>query len=158
MWVLGIETSCDETAASVVDDQKTVLSNVVFSQLEAHRVFGGVVPEIGARAHLEKIEEVVQAALLEAKVSLEDLDAIAATCGPGLIGGVLVGAVMGKSLAAYHKKPFVAVNHLEAHALSVRLTEDVCFPLFIAAGIWRALSTHPCESAGFLRGFGRDSR
>ena len=136
MRVLGIETSCDETAASVVDDQKNVLSNVVFSQIESHRVFGGVVPEIGARAHLEKIEDVVRQALEDAGVSFKDLDAIAATCGPGLIGGVLVGAVMGKSLAAYHKKPFVAVNHLEAHALSVRLTEDVQFPylLLLASG------------------------
>lgn len=136
MRVLGIETSCDETAAAVVDHQKNVLSNVVFSQLEAHQAFGGVVPEIGARAHLEKIEEVVQQALRQANVTLEELDAIAATCGPGLIGGVLVGAVMGKTLAAYHKKPFVAVNHLEAHALSVRLTEDVVFPylLLLASG------------------------
>lgn len=131
MKVLGIETSCDETAASVVTDTKEVLSNVVFSQLDAHREFGGVVPEIGARAHLEKIQEVVRQAMTEAGVCFEDLDAVAATCGPGLIGGVLVGAVTGKTIAAYHEKPFVAVNHLEAHALSVRLTEEVTFPYLL---------------------------
>jgi N6-L-threonylcarbamoyladenine synthase len=134
--VLGIETSCDETAAAVVNDTKEVLAHTVFSQIESHQVFGGVVPEIGARAHLEKIQDVIRQTMAEANLKFEDLDAIAATCGPGLIGGVLTGAVMGKAIAAYHEKPFIAVNHLEAHALSVRLTEDVNFPylLLLASG------------------------
>lgn len=136
MYVLGIETSCDETAAAVVTEKKEILGHVVFSQLEAHQKFGGVVPEIGARAHLEKIEEVIAQTMKEAGISFHQLNAIGATCGPGLIGGVLVGAVTGKSIAAYMKKPFIAVNHLEAHALSVRLTEDVPFPylLLLASG------------------------
>jgi N6-L-threonylcarbamoyladenine synthase len=131
MRVLGIETSCDETAAAVVTEKKEVLSHVVFSQIESHKIFGGVVPEIGARAHLEKIQDVIEQTMKEANLEFQDLDAIAATCGPGLIGGVLVGAVTGKSIAAYHQKPFIAVNHLEAHALSVRLTEDVGFPYLL---------------------------
>lgn len=136
MYILGIETSCDETAAAVVTEKKEVLAHVVFSQLEDHRKFGGVVPEIGARAHLEKIQDVISQTTKEANLSFDELDAIAATCGPGLIGGVLVGAVTGKSIAAYLQKPFIAVNHLEAHALSVRLTEDVPFPylLLLASG------------------------
>ena len=136
MYILGIETSCDETSAAVVTAEKEVLSNVVFSQIESHKIFGGVVPEIGARAHLEKIQPIIAQALEEAGVGFQDLAAIAATCGPGLIGGVLVGAVTAKAIAAYHQKPFVAVNHLEAHALSVRLTEEVAFPylLLLASG------------------------
>ncbi len=136
MYILGIETSCDETAAAIVTEKKEVLAHVVFSQLEAHRKFGGVVPEIGARAHLEKIQDVIKQTLQQGSLAFDQLDAIAATCGPGLIGGVLVGAVTGKSIAAYLKKPFIAVNHLEAHALSVRLTEDVPFPylLLLASG------------------------
>jgi len=131
MRVLGIETSCDETAAAIVTDTKEVLAHTLFSQIESHKVFGGVVPEIGARAHLEKIQDVIQETMQTAGLSFEDLDAIAATCGPGLIGGVLVGAVTGKAIAAYHRKPFIAVNHLEAHALSVRLTDHVPFPYLL---------------------------
>ncbi len=136
MRVLGIETSCDETAAAVVTDKKEILAHTIFSQIESHQAFGGVVPEIGARAHLEKIQDVIRQTMVEAHLGVEDLDAIAATCGPGLIGGVLTGAVIGKAIAAYHEKPFIAVNHLEAHALSVRLTEQVAFPylLLLASG------------------------
>jgi len=134
--ILGIETSCDETAAAVVNDAKEVLAHTVFSQIESHQIFGGVVPEIGARAHLEKIQDVIRQTMQDANLGFDDLDAIAATCGPGLIGGVLTGAVFGKAIAAYHQKPFIAVNHLEAHALSARLTEDVQFPylLLLASG------------------------
>jgi N6-L-threonylcarbamoyladenine synthase len=131
MLVLGIESSCDETAVGIVDDRRTILANVVASQIEAHRPFGGVVPEVAARAHLEKVDELVRAALDEAGVGMDAIDGFAATCGPGLIGGVMVGAVTGKALAAVMKKPFLAVNHIEAHALTARLTHDVAFPYLL---------------------------
>lgn len=137
MRVLGIETSCDETAVAVVEALAgggpvgRILANVVYSQLTEHRRFGGVVPEIAARAHLERIDGLVQEALGEAGLGLADLDGIAATGGPGLIGGVLVGVMTAKALAFAHDKPFLAVNHLEGHALSVRLTEDVAFPYLL---------------------------
>lgn len=129
--ILGIETSCDETAASVVSDAREIRSNVVLSQLDAHIPYGGVVPEIAARAHLEHIEDVISAALSDACVTLDDIDAIAATSGPGLIGGVIVGCMTGKALAAVQKKPFIAINHLEGHALTARLTHDVEFPFLL---------------------------
>ena len=137
MRVLGIETSCDETAVAIVEaaaDGRPVgriLSNVVYSQLTEHRRFGGVVPEIAARAHLERLDGLVADALAEAKLGLADLDGIAATGGPGLIGGVMVGVMTAKAMAFAHDKPFLAVNHLEGHALSVRLTEEVTFPYLL---------------------------
>ena len=137
MRVLGIETSCDETAVAVVEGAAgtapvgRILSNTVYSQLTEHRRFGGVVPEIAARAHLERIDGLVAQALDEAGVGLADVDAIAATGGPGLIGGVMVGVMTAKALAFAHDKPFIAVNHLEGHALSVRLTEPVEFPYLL---------------------------
>ena len=136
MLVLGIESSCDETAAAVVSDRKEILSNVIYSQIAEHKTFGGVVPEIAARAHLEKIDTVVQTALREANVELADLNAIAGTCGPGLIGGVIVGATFAKALAMSSRLPFIAVNHIKAHALCARLTNDVAFPylLMLASG------------------------
>lgn len=136
MIVLGIESSCDETAAAVVSDKKEILSNVIYSQIAEHRKFGGVVPEIAARAHLEKIDVVVNKALADANVKLSDLTAIAGTCGPGLIGGVIVGATFAKSLAMAARLPFIAVNHIKAHALCARLTNDVQFPylLMLASG------------------------
>ena len=119
---LGIETSCDETAASVIreNDKGTadVLSNIVSSQISEHKKFGGVVPELAARAHIENIEYIIKAALGESKVSLDEIDGIAATAGPGLIVCLTVGLNIGKSIAAFTNKPFVAVNHLEGHALS----------------------------------------
>ena len=128
MIVLGIETSCDETAAAVVDDGRDgvarILSNVVFSQLDEHRPYGGVVPEIAARAHVEAVDGVVAEAMANAGIGFVDLDGIAVTGGPGLIGGVMVGVMTGKAIAFAHDLPFVAVNHLEAHALTVRLTGD----------------------------------
>ncbi|MGB0670077.1 MAG: tRNA (adenosine(37)-N6)-threonylcarbamoyltransferase complex transferase subunit TsaD [Rhodospirillales bacterium] len=133
--ILGIETSCDETAAAVVDGSKPaaerVLGHVVLSQTDAHRVFGGVVPEVAARAHLEATDGVIRETLAEAGVTLADLDAVAATAGPGLIGGVMVGLTSAKSLALVAGKPLIAVNHLEAHALTVRLTQDVPFPYLL---------------------------
>ncbi|WNK00352.1 tRNA (adenosine(37)-N6)-threonylcarbamoyltransferase complex transferase subunit TsaD [Thalassospiraceae bacterium LMO-JJ14] len=131
MIVLGIETSCDETAAAVVDDARRILSNVVLSQIDDHRPYGGVVPEVAARAHLEKTDHVIAQAMQDAGLDFSDLDCIAATTGPGLIGGVLVGAMSAKAIALATGKPFVAVNHLEGHALTVRLTDDVAFPYLL---------------------------
>lgn len=131
MIVLGIETSCDETAASVVTDTREIRSNVVLSQLKEHVAFGGVVPEIAARAHLEHIDTVIQAALSEANLTLDDLDGVAATCGPGLIGGVMIGMMSAKAIAAVKGIPFIAVNHLEGHALTARLSDDISFPYLV---------------------------
>jgi N6-L-threonylcarbamoyladenine synthase len=135
MFVLGIETSCDETAVGIVTDTadcaKRVQANNVATQLEEHRPYGGVVPEIAARAHLDHIGALLHQALATAGLTLDDLDGIAATCGPGLIGGVMVGAVTGKAIAAVRKLPFLAVNHLEAHALTARLSHDVAFPYLL---------------------------
>ncbi|APH70084.1 tRNA (adenosine(37)-N6)-threonylcarbamoyltransferase complex transferase subunit TsaD [Aquibium oceanicum] len=130
--VLGIETSCDETAASVVawrdGEMPRILSTIVLSQLEEHAAFGGVVPEIAARAHVEALDGIVEAALAEAGVALSDVDAIAATAGPGLIGGLLVGMMSAKAIAAASGKRLIPINHLEGHALSARLLDDVAFP------------------------------
>jgi N6-L-threonylcarbamoyladenine synthase len=137
MRVMGIETSCDETAVAIVEADAgdrpvgKILANVVYSQLAEHRRFGGVVPEIAARAHLERLDGLVAEALEEAKLGLADLDGIAATGGPGLIGGVMVGVMTAKAMAFAHDKPFLAVNHLEGHALSVRLTEEVTYPYLL---------------------------
>lgn len=128
MLVLGIETSCDETAAAVVRDDRTILSNVVLSQLDEHRPYGGVVPEIAARSHLDHVGRLVTQALDEAGIGYDDLDGVAATAGPGLIGGVMVGLMTGKAIALVRKLPFIAVNHMEAHALTPRLTGGVDFP------------------------------
>ncbi|HHZ07309.1 MAG TPA: tRNA (adenosine(37)-N6)-threonylcarbamoyltransferase complex transferase subunit TsaD, partial [Rhizobiales bacterium] len=133
--VLGIETSCDETAAAVVSwsaaGGPSIRSNVVLSQIREHAAFGGVVPEIAARAHVEALDGVVDAALKDAGVSLADLDAIAATAGPGLIGGLIVGLMTAKALAAATGKPLIAVNHLEGHALTGRLTDGLSFPYLL---------------------------
>ena len=135
LTVLGIETSCDETAAAVVRGSAPgpgeILSNIVFSQLDEHRPYGGVVPEIASRAHVEKIDAIIVEALATAHVGLGDIDAIAATAGPGLIGGVMVGLTTGKGLALAAAKPLIAVNHLEAHALTARLTDGVSFPFLL---------------------------
>ncbi|QDX27073.1 tRNA (adenosine(37)-N6)-threonylcarbamoyltransferase complex transferase subunit TsaD [Sphingomonas suaedae] len=132
MLILGLESSCDETAAALVTDDRRILSHRLARQDEAHRPFGGVVPEIAARAHVEALGPLIEAALQEAQVTLADVDAIAATAGPGLIGGVMVGLVTGKALAHAANKPLVAVNHLEGHALSPRLSEpDLAFPYLL---------------------------
>jgi N6-L-threonylcarbamoyladenine synthase len=134
--VLGIETSCDETAAAVVRDDRTILSDVVLSQLEEHRPFGGIVPEIAARAHLEHVDRLVAEAMARAEASFAQLDAVAVTGGPGLIGGVMVGVMTAKAIALAARKPFLAVNHLEGHALTARLTHGLVFPylLLLASG------------------------
>jgi N6-L-threonylcarbamoyladenine synthase len=131
MLVLGLETSCDETAVGIVDAERRILANRVASQLAEHRPYGGVVPEIAARAHLDRLDDLIRLALEDAEITLADLAGIAATCGPGLIGGVMVGAMTGKAIAAVRKLPFIAVNHLEAHALTPRLTHDVAFPYLL---------------------------
>jgi len=119
--VLGIESSCDETAAALVDSERRILAQRIASQDEAHRPYGGVVPEIAARAHAERLAPLIEGTLADAGMSLADVDAIAATAGPGLIGGVMVGLVTAKALAMAADKPLIAVNHLEGHALSPRL-------------------------------------
>ena len=130
--VLGIETSCDETAAAIVmrdhSGRGVIASNVVRSQLDEHAAFGGVVPELAARAHVTYLDHIIAQACREAGIALADVDAIAATAGPGLIGGVLVGLTTAKALAAALDKPLLAINHLEAHALTARLTNGVQFP------------------------------
>lgn len=147
LTVLGLESSCDETAASVLrrhsDGQVDLLSNIVASQDEEHRPFGGVVPEIAARAHMRKIEPIISKALKTSGLSWDDIDGIAATAGPGLIGGVITGLMGAKGLAMALGKPLIAVNHLEGHALSPRLTEDCPFPyllLLVSGGHSQLLS------------------
>ena len=130
--VLGIESSCDETAAALVDDGRTIIAQRIASQDDAHRPYGGVVPEIAARAHAERLAPLIKAVLDDAGLSLADLDGIAATAGPGLIGGVMVGLVSAKALAMASDKPLIAVNHLEGHALSPRLADaSLTFPYLL---------------------------
>lgn len=131
LTVLGIESSCDETAASIVNADREILSNIVSSQIKDHERFGGVVPEIAARAHMDQIELIVDMALRDADMTLDDVDAIAATCGPGLIGGVIVGMMAGKTIASVKGKPFIGVNHLEGHVLSPRLSDGMAFPYLV---------------------------
>jgi N6-L-threonylcarbamoyladenine synthase len=135
--VLGIESSCDETAAALVGEGRDILAQRIASQDEAHRPYGGVVPEIAARAHAERLTPLIEATLADAGMTLADVDAIAATAGPGLIGGVMVGLVTAKALAMASDKPLIAVNHLEGHALSPRLADETLdFPylLLLASG------------------------
>jgi N6-L-threonylcarbamoyladenine synthase len=164
MIVLGIETSCDETAVAVVGDQPRPLirANLIHAQLAEHAPYGGVVPEIAARAHLDHIEGLVRRALAEASVTVDRLDGVAAAAGPGLIGGLIVGSMAAKGIAWAAQKPFIAVNHLEAHALAARLSHDVGFPyllllvsgghtqLLVCAGIgrYRQLGTTRDDAAG----------
>jgi N6-L-threonylcarbamoyladenine synthase len=130
--VLGIESSCDETAVALVTADRRVLAERIASQEAEHRPFGGVVPELAARAHAERVGPMVEAVLAEAGVALADVDAIAATAGPGLVGGVMVGLVTGKALAFAAAKPLWGVNHLEGHALSPRLIDpDLAFPYLL---------------------------
>jgi len=132
---LGIETSCDETAAAVIqenaDESANILSSIVSSQIKEHEKFGGVVPELAARAHVENIDFVIKKALKESKKTINDMDGIAATAGPGLVVCLTVGLNIGKSIAAFADKPFVAVNHLEGHALSPSLETRIKFPYLL---------------------------
>ena len=129
--VLGIESSCDETAVALVREDGAILALSLATQQAEHAPFGGVVPEIAARAHLAQIDRLYTQAMSEAKLELSQVDAVAVTTGPGLIGGVIVGVMLGKALAAASGKPFISINHLEGHALTVRLTHKVQFPYFL---------------------------
>ena len=155
--ILGIESSCDETAVSVVQEEngKTkILSNIVSSQFDIHREFGGVVPELAARAHVEKIDLIAEKAISESKMNLQDIDAVAATAGPGLIVCLTVGLNFGKTIAASLNKPFIAVNHLEGHALSPKLNTNLEYPyllLLISGGHTQYLSV---ESLGNYKRLG----
>ncbi|HWK01805.1 MAG TPA: tRNA (adenosine(37)-N6)-threonylcarbamoyltransferase complex transferase subunit TsaD [Xanthobacteraceae bacterium] len=135
MLLLGIETTCDETSAAVVERDSggngTIRSNIVLSQLEEHKPFGGVVPEIAARAHVQLLDDVIRKAMLEAKIDYNALDGVAASAGPGLIGGVIVGLTTAKAMSLALQKPLIAVNHLEAHALTARLTHKLDFPYLL---------------------------
>ena len=162
MKVLGIETSCDETAAAVVAWRDgpgagagcgggAILSDVVASQIEEHAAFGGVVPEIAARAHLDRLDGIVARAMNDADVAFGDLDAVAVTSGPGLAGGLIVGTMTARAIAAVHALPCLTVNHLEGHALTARLTDAVAFPfllLLVSGGHTQILSV---EGVGAYR-------
>jgi N6-L-threonylcarbamoyladenine synthase len=131
MKILGIETSCDETAAAVVTGEGKILSNVVRSQVEEHAPYGGIVPEIAARAHVSALDHIIADAMTKARTAYDELDAVAVTGGPGLIGGVIVGVMTAKAIAAARNLPFLAVNHLEGHALTARLTDGIEFPYLL---------------------------
>ncbi len=161
--ILGLESSCDDTAAALVTTDRRILAQAVVSQNDAHRPFGGVVPEIAARAHVQILPDLVRKVFNDAKVSLDDVDAIAATAGPGLIGGVMVALMTAKGLALSSGKPLVAVNHLEGHALSPRLVDpDLDFPYLLllvsgghcqilevlGVGAYRRLATTIDDAAG----------
>ena len=136
MNILGIETSCDETAMAIINEKKEVLSHIVVSQIDIHKEFGGVVPEVAARNHLDVIDNVFNLLLDKANIKVENIDVISATTGPGLIGGVIVGTIFAKTLSSVLNKPFIAVNHLEGHALTCRFTDNLQFPyiLFLLSG------------------------
>lgn len=129
--VLGIETSCDETSVALVDSDKRILAHLVSSQIKEHEIYGGVVPEVAARAHLSVLPGLLNQVFQEAKIKPLDISAIAVTTGPGLIGGVVVGTMAAKAMAAALNKPFIAVNHLEGHALTARLTGEVPLPFVL---------------------------
>jgi len=164
MIVLGIETSCDETAVAVVGDdpQPHICTNLIHAQLAEHAPYGGVVPEIAARAHLDHISGLIRRALGEAGTSFQELDGVAAAAGPGLIGGLLVGTMAAKGIAWAAEKPFIAVNHLEAHALTARLSDGIAFPYLLllvsgghsqllvcaGVGVYRVLGTSLDDAAG----------
>ncbi|GDX36446.1 tRNA N6-adenosine threonylcarbamoyltransferase [Alphaproteobacteria bacterium] len=131
MKVLGIESSCDETAIAIVDDQKNILSHVIKSQIDIHQIYGGVVPELSARHHLEIVDLLIIESLNQANLKFKDIDGFAGTSGPGLIGGLIVGMTCAKTLASIHQKAFLAINHLQGHALAIRLENDIAMPFLI---------------------------
>lgn len=128
-YILGIESSCDETAAAVVKNGTEILSNIVASQIESHKRFGGVVPEIASRHHVEQITIVIEAALTEAGVTIDEVTAIAVTEGPGLVGALLIGVNAAKALAFAHQKPLIGVHHIAGHIYANRLVAALKFPL-----------------------------
>tara|TARA_Y100001935_G_scaffold214491_1_gene185650 strand:- start:79 stop:1149 length:1071 start_codon:yes stop_codon:yes gene_type:complete len=155
--ILGVESSCDETAVSIVQEENgqiKILSNIVSSQFDIHKEFGGVVPELAARAHVEKIDLIAKKAILESKIDINEIDAVAATAGPGLIVCLTVGLNFGKTISASLNKPFIAVNHLEGHAISPKLNSNLEFPyllLLISGGHTQYLSV---ESLGKYKRLG----
>ncbi|OFX04739.1 MAG: tRNA (adenosine(37)-N6)-threonylcarbamoyltransferase complex transferase subunit TsaD [Alphaproteobacteria bacterium RIFCSPHIGHO2_12_FULL_63_12] len=166
MLVLGVESSCDDTAAAVVlsrrDGSRAILSNVTLAQYDRHAAYGGVVPEIAARAHVERIDGIIAQAIEISGHTFAELDAVAATAGPGLIGGVMVGLTAAKAVALAHELPLIPVNHLEGHALSVRMSEEAAFPYLLllisgghtqlievsGVGAYRRLGTTIDDAAG----------
>ncbi len=151
--ILGIESSCDETAASIITENEEgvpiILSNIVSSQVDVHKEFGGVVPELAARSHIEKIDLITKRAVKESGITLKEVDAVAATAGPGLIVCLSVGLSFGKAIASSLKKPFIAVNHLEGHALSPKLNSKLNFPyllLLISGGHTQFLNVQGLEN------------
>ena len=135
-YILGIESSCDETSVAIVTrDHKSgkplVLANIVKNQIDVHKAYGGVVPELAARAHSDIIDHLVEIALKKAKLKLKNISAVAATTGPGLLGGLLVGVIAAKTLSSVLKIPFISINHLEGHALSAQLEQDISFPYLL---------------------------
>ena len=145
--ILGIETSCDETAVSIIEEnlrgKPSILSSIVSSQVDVHKKFGGVVPELAARSHIEKIDTIAKKAIEKSRIKIEEIDAVAATAGPGLIVCLSVGLNFGKTVALSLKKPFIAVNHLEGHALSPKLNSKINYPyllLLISGGHSQFLS------------------
>lgn len=131
MQILGIETSCDETAVAIVNDKSQVLANLVYSQIKQHQDYGGVVPEVAARAHLSILPGLIKAALRQSGLKAKDLSAVAATAGPGLIGGLIVGSMMAKGMALGLNIPYLGINHLEGHALTARLSDEALFPYLL---------------------------
>lgn len=129
--VLGIESSCDDTAVAVIDSDLNILSNIVISQNKEHELYKGVVPEIAARSHMHNLEAATNMALAQSGLVISEIDVIAATAGPGLIGGVIVGSMFAKAIASVLGKPFIAINHLEGHALTARLTDKVPYPYLL---------------------------
>ena len=154
MIVLGIETSCDETAAAVVNGDGVIIAETILSQLDDHRPYGGVVPEVAARAHLEHVDVLVSKTMAKARINFHELDAVAATGGPGLIGGVIVGIMTAKAIATACNLPFLAINHMEGHALSARLSKvsRVAFPYLLLL-----MSGGHCQLLN-VRGSGRYKR
>ena len=131
MIVLGIETSCDETAAAVVSSEREILSESIYSQIKTHEEYLGVVPELAARSHIDHCSAVVKDAINKANLSISQVDVIAATAGPGLLGGLLVGLTTAKAISLAAKKPFIAINHLDGHALTPRLSHSLEFPYLL---------------------------
>ncbi|MFO1242176.1 MAG: tRNA (adenosine(37)-N6)-threonylcarbamoyltransferase complex transferase subunit TsaD [Rickettsiales bacterium] len=153
--ILGIETSCDETAVALVREDGRILAHALRSQIEAHQAYGGVVPEIAARQHMLFLDQLLQDALKESSLGLADVDGIAVTAGPGLIGGVIVGVMAAKAYASVHQKPLFAINHLEGHALTVRLDAHVPFPylmLLVSGGHCQILAVEGIGQYGKLGG------
>lgn len=154
MLILGIETSCDETSCAIVTDSRRILSNKVWSQVAEHAIYGGVVPEIAARSHIRHLPVMMAEAVDEARITLHEVDAIAVTSGPGLIGGLIVGVMAAKGMALALHKPLIGVNHLEGHALTARLTDDLPFPyllLLVSGGHCQLLAV---EGVGKYRKLG----